>query len=359
MIILYTIIAIFAVLVAFFVYWSARKTKPKMNPKKGELKDKVIIVTGANTGIGFATAKQLAKGSATIYLACRNVKKAEIARDQIIEITNNKNIHVLQLDLSDSKSTIKAAQEFLSKDLKLDILVNNAGVVPVSFTTATATEVELTWAVNHFNHFLFVRLILDKMIETGKANKNDKSRIVIVNSGSHRMANSLCKSEKKSKDLEVFSNYVRSKDCFSTVMTRTYAETKLASLLTYKYLSHLLVDNNLDEYININIVNPGPVNTDISRNAPVYINWLVKFIMKNTFKTPECGADTSIYAAIHDDIKNSNGLYYDDCKLCEPLKIANDKDEQHKFYNYSCQLLNLPTSIDSDLPDLDQYGLFD
>ena len=117
------------------------------------MKNKICIVTGANSGIGFQTSLKLAKNGAQVIMVCRNKEKGENARKIIIEKSNNKNIDLLVADLSSPKQIYRLFDEINSKYQKIDVLINNAGAIN-SQRSENEKNIELTFATNHLGSFL-------------------------------------------------------------------------------------------------------------------------------------------------------------------------------------------------------------
>ena len=151
-----------------------------MEHKTGEFK-KIAIVTGANNGIGFETALGIAKAGYRTVLACRNLKKAEVAKSEIIRKLPDAELDTLRLDVSDFASVREFAEEFRAKYSRLDILINNAGILLYS-SQANSDGIELQFATNHLGHFLLTALLLDVMPD------DPFSRIVHLSSLAHKNA---------------------------------------------------------------------------------------------------------------------------------------------------------------------------
>jgi len=120
---------------------------------------RVAIVTGANSGIGYETAKALAQKGATVILACRSLAKGETAVSQIRQETPTAKLDLMQLDLSDLSSVHQFVQEFKERHTRLDLLINNAGVMVPPFTK-TKDGFELQFGTNHLGHFALTGLLL-------------------------------------------------------------------------------------------------------------------------------------------------------------------------------------------------------
>jgi NAD(P)-dependent dehydrogenase (short-subunit alcohol dehydrogenase family) len=146
----------------------------------GDLTGRVALVTGANSGIGYETARVLADHGAHVIMACRNHEKAARARDKLESQLSRSSLEVLDLDLADLGSVRAAAGHVLDQHARLDLLINNAGVMGTP-ARQTADGFELQMATNHFGHFALTGLLLDRLVTT------ERSRIVTVSSHMHRL----------------------------------------------------------------------------------------------------------------------------------------------------------------------------
>lgn len=144
-----------------------------------DLTGKVIIVTGANSGIGFEEAKEFARKGAQTILACRNMDKAQVALDQIQAEIPDAQAEIMQLDLSSLNSVRQFAEAFKEKYDRLDVLVNNAGIMMVPYAT-TEDGFESQFGTNHLGHFALTGLLIELLKAT------PGSRVVNVSSGGHR-----------------------------------------------------------------------------------------------------------------------------------------------------------------------------
>lgn len=172
---------------------------------------KVAIVTGANSGIGYETAKALAGKGATVVLACRNLEKADIAAGEIRLGNKDANLDIIHLDLADLGSVRQFAETFISRHEKLDLLINNAGVMIPPYTR-TIDGFELQFGANHLGHFALTGLLLERLMKTPNA------RIINVSSSAHRMGSGTINFE----NLNSEKGYNAS---------GAYAQSKLANLL--------------------------------------------------------------------------------------------------------------------------------
>jgi NAD(P)-dependent dehydrogenase (short-subunit alcohol dehydrogenase family) len=146
----------------------------------GDLTGRVALVTGANSGIGYETAKVLADHGAHVVLACRNEEKGRRARDKLESELDRSSLELLPLDLADLVSVRRAAEVVLGTHARLDLLVNNAGVMGTPYRQ-TADGLERQMATNHFGHFALTGLLLERIVTT------ERARVVTVSSLMHRV----------------------------------------------------------------------------------------------------------------------------------------------------------------------------
>jgi NAD(P)-dependent dehydrogenase (short-subunit alcohol dehydrogenase family) len=146
----------------------------------GDLTGRVALVTGANSGIGYETARVLADHGAHVIMACRDREKGARARDKLESQLDRSSLELLDLDLSALDSVRTAAGRVVEQHARLDLLVNNAGVMGTPYRQ-TADGFELQMATNHLGHFALTGLLLDRLVTT------ERSRIVTVSSHMHRL----------------------------------------------------------------------------------------------------------------------------------------------------------------------------
>ena len=145
----------------------------------GDQTGRVVLITGANSGIGLETARALADHGAHVVMACRDIEKAQRAADKLENDLDQSSFELLALDLSDLVSVRRAAEQFRSEHARLDLLINNAGVMGTPYRQ-TADGFELQMATNHLGHFALTGLLLDRLLTSGR------SRVVTVSSLMHR-----------------------------------------------------------------------------------------------------------------------------------------------------------------------------
>ena len=141
--------------------------------------DRVVVVTGANSGLGFQTARILAGKGATVVMACRNQSKGAEALARLKDEHPTASAELVELDLADLASVRKAANDVLARHPRLDLLINNAGVMAIPRRT-TADGFEMQFGTNHLGHFALTGLLIERLLAT------EGSRVVNVSSGAHR-----------------------------------------------------------------------------------------------------------------------------------------------------------------------------
>lgn len=272
-----------------------------------KLEGKVALVTGANSGIGRITARELALQGAHVFLACRSKAKTQPALDEIAEKSGgNAKAEFLELDLGDLESVRACAKQFLDRQLPLNILICNAGLAGARGITASGFE--LAFGTCHIGHFFLTQLLLDRIKESAPA------RIVIVSSKMHYRVGKI--------DFEALRKPTHTR----TAMAE-YGVAKLANVLFTKELARQLDGTGVTTYS----LHPGVVATDIWRSVP----WPLDSLIKRFMISPEEGAKTSIYCATSDAVADETGLYYDECKVKEPSELAKDAMLAQKLWKQS------------------------
>jgi len=282
---------------------------------KNQLPGKTVIITGANTGIGLETAIDLAQRGARIILACRNVQKGNVARDEIVKQSGNENVAVRELDLASLASVRKFSAGILETESRLDILINNAGCATPVVRKLTEDGLEYTMQSNYFGHFLLTNLLL------GLLKKTAPSRVINVSSLAHALANNL-----DCSNLNFETGYDG----------KVYHTSKLCQIISSHYLAPLIIDSG----VTVNNLHPGIVQTEILRNETFYHKFL-KYFLFPLFKNAKSGAQTTIYLAIADEVAGVTGEYFSDCKLTKTKKSAKDDGLAKKLWEVSESLVKL------------------
>lgn len=261
-----------------------------------KLNGKVALVTGANSGIGAVTARELALQGYHVFLACRDADKAQQVINAIDQQSRGQaKAEFIALDLASLDSIRACAAQFLAKKLPLHLLICNAGLA--GHKGMTKSGFELTFGVCHVGHFLLTQLLTEKLIESKPA------RVVVVSSKAHRHA----------KGID-FDAVIRPTESMGAL--KEYAVAKLANVLFVKELGRRLYGTGVTTYA----VHPGVVSTNVWRSLPkpmvkVLSRWMI---------SPEEGAQTTLYCAIQPQLSGETGMYYDNCKVTASSVTAQD-----------------------------------
>jgi NAD(P)-dependent dehydrogenase (short-subunit alcohol dehydrogenase family) len=277
---------------------------------------KVFLVTGANSGIGFATAKGLAQHRATVVMLCRSKQKGQEAQKAIIEATGSTDVHLILADLGVQSEVRRAADEFKARFSRLDVLINNAAIIPTT-REITADGIETQLAVNHLSYFLLTHLLLDLLKASAPA------RIVNVSSTLH------ARGKINFDDLQAERSY-------TGLGWGQYSNTKLMNHLFTFELARRLVGTG----VTANCVHPGVIGTNLSRGLPKFMHRIYLAIMPK----PEDGAKTSLYAATAPELANVTGQYFANSKPAKPAPASQDVAVAQQLWQVSAHLTNLAES---------------
>jgi NAD(P)-dependent dehydrogenase (short-subunit alcohol dehydrogenase family) len=274
------------------------------------MEGKVCIVTGSNTGIGRETARGLAQRGATVVLACRDVGKAEAARDDIAKSTGRSDVAVMALDLGDKASIRAFAASFKEKHPRLDVLVNNAGV----FARARATTkdgFESTFGVNHLGTFLLTQELLPAL------RAGAPSRIVTLSSALHYSGKM------------VWDDLMYETRSYSG--PGAYNQSKLANVLHTLALARRLAGTR----VTVNAVHPGVVATELTRDYPKLLLKIANLFMLS----PAGGAACSLHVATAPELEGVAGQYFEKSRAKPPNRAATDEAAQEQLWALSEKLV--------------------
>jgi NAD(P)-dependent dehydrogenase (short-subunit alcohol dehydrogenase family) len=306
---------------------------PKLFEK--DLSGQVYIVTGANSGSGFATAKQLAELGAQVVGACRRV---EAGNEAFAELKNLRgSIEVMELDLASLASVRRFVDTFLAKYERLDGLVNNAGI---AFTGDGKTEdgFDTQFGVNHLGHFLLTELLL----ETLKASA--PSRIVNVSSVAHAGMSGIY------GEIDFDDLHFEKKEYSDA---QAYANSKFANVLYALNLSQRLKGTGVSAFS----VHPGWIRSNLAKGAVKFVQNVLLRPLAGLFGTMTWfeGAQTSLHCLLDDDAPKHSGAYYSQNSILYPNKEnrhggwpmtsphpqGQDTELAEKLYHVSMELVGL------------------
>lgn len=281
------------------------------------MQGKVCIVTGANSGIGKATALGLAQMGATVVMVCRNQVKGEEARNEIKEKSGNDAIDLMLVDLASQASIRQLAENIQQRYQQLHVLINNAGVASLT-RRETADGFEMEFAVNYLAPFLLTNLLLDRLKASTPAR--------IVNVSSDAQKSGIVKMD----DLQSKKKYG----------LRAYGQSKLALVLfTYK-LASLLQGTG----VTVNCLHPGFVATNIGQDGAGSVGRSIIKLISKFGVSPEKGAKTSIYLASSSEIEGVTGKYFVKSRPVRSAPASYDEALQSQLWEETTKMVNLHTN---------------
>lgn len=248
------------------------------------LKDKVCLVTGATSGIGFETALALAKMGGTIVVGGRDMEKASNAVIKIRSASNNPNVDFLLADLSDFVEVKKFAEEFKQQYKRLDVLVNNAGAIFKDYDV-NPQGIEMTMALNLFSIYLLTGSLLD--ILQGSA----PARVINVSSMLHKTAKN---------EFDGFNEESTYK------ALNAYGLSKLGLL----HFNTILAERLQGTGVTTNAMHPGWVKSNFGSGFYTGFYGFIDTIFKPIQITPQKGAETIVYLASSPDVEKISGKYF-------------------------------------------------
>ena len=283
-----------------------------------DLQDQLVLVTGATSGIGEATATELARRGAHVVLLARNAVKAAATQAAIQASTNsNGRVEVLLADLADLTQVRRAAAEFNACYHRLDVLVNNAGLLPSAQRRVTAQGYEVSLATNHLGPFLLTSLLFDKLQQSPAA------RVVNVSSAGYKMA------KPDLADLQQEQGYG---------IGRVYGNTKLYNILFTQEMARRLRSHGI-HHIVVNALHPGVVATNFSAHGTGWLA-LASRLVRPFVSTPAQGAATTLFLATDAAAAKSSGGYYVKQKPEAVRHPFNTPENARRLWQLSEELTN-------------------
>ncbi|SBS78389.1 Retinol dehydrogenase 12 [uncultured Mycobacterium sp.] len=283
---------------------------------------RVVVITGANSGIGYETAAALAARGARVVMAVRNLAKGGAARDQILAAHPGADVIVEQLDLTSLDSVRTAAAALRSAHPRIDLLINNAGVMWTPKET-TKDGFELQFGTNHLGHFAFTGLLLDSLLPV------PGSRVVTISSLGHRLLADI-----HFDDLQWERRYSR---------IAAYGQSKLANLLFTYELQRRLEQAKADTIAVA--AHPGGSYTELARNIPTILHPAYRIIGPMVFQSAAMGALPTLRAATDPDVRGGQyfgpdgfGEQRGNPKLVHSSSQSHDPDVQQRLWSVSEEL---------------------
>ena len=289
---------------------------------KVKLKDnmigKICLVTGGTNGIGKSTALELARMGATVVIVGRDAQKTSEVVQEIRAASGNPNVDSLLADLSSQQAVRRLAHKFKNKYSQLHVLLNNAGAVFMQ-RQLSVDGVEMTFALNHLASFLLTNLLLDTIKASAPA------RIINVSSNAHTTG------KIQFDNLQGERNY----------SPRVYENSKLANILFTMELARRLEGTG----VAVNALHPGFTATGFAKNNGKVMATLVSIFAPLVARSPEKGAETSIFLASSPSVEGMTGKYFYDSQMIAAAPQATDMVVARKLWDASNEIVYRANSL--------------
>jgi NAD(P)-dependent dehydrogenase (short-subunit alcohol dehydrogenase family) len=272
------------------------------------MKDKVVVITGATSGIGEIAAQRLAAMGARLVLLARNPARGEATIGRLRQIAPGGRYSIYCADLSRLAEMKRVAKEIAAAEPRIDVLINNAGAIFAQRQT-TPDGLEMTFATNHMAYFVLTQELRDRLIAAAPA------RIVSTSSDAHRNARLDFADLQSTRSYSYFGAYSRSKLC-NILFTRELARRMAGTGVT------------------ANCLHPGFVNTRFGDEGHGVAATLFRLAKKFAI-SPEQGAETIVYLASSPDVAQITGEYFYKCRPKTPTKEAQDDVVARKLWDES------------------------
>lgn len=276
--------------------------------------EKVCMVTGANSGIGKATALNLAQRGARVVMVCRNHERGNPARAEIIQRSGNAQVDVLTADFASQQEVRLLAAAFKEQYDRLDVLINNAGLSRMTYTE-TEDGYETTWAVNHLAPFLLTNLLLDVIRASAPA------RIVNVSSESHQG------SRIRFDDPNLTGRYG---------WFKAYAQSKLANVLFTYELARRLDGTG----VTATVMHPGVVATNIWNRSNTPLDYVMR-VIKVFFMSTRKSGDAVARLAVSPALEGVTGQYFNVMKPARSTPLSYDEEVAQRLWGLSEEMTGL------------------
>jgi len=281
---------------------------------------KLVVITGATSGIGYLTARKYASKGADIICVNRNPEKSEALKKELISEFAVKCDYIIA-DLSRLDEIHRVVKELSQLNTEIDVLIHNAGVY-LTKRELTADGLEKVFVIQYLASFIINYLLMDKLKSQAKA------RIILVNSEGHRFAAWGLRLDDLNWERRHYSGL------------KSYGSAKLAQLLSLIVLNEHFQNTG----VSINAMHPGAVKTETGQdNGPVY-RWYKKNILDKSLKSPEISAEALYYLGVSKEMENVSGKFYNLTTEEEPAPPALDKEVAYELWEISKEMGGLNDS---------------
>jgi NAD(P)-dependent dehydrogenase (short-subunit alcohol dehydrogenase family) len=286
-----------------------------------DFKDRLVVISGATSGIGYHTARKFASHGARLLCINRNEKKSEALKAEI-EKEYGVSCEYIIADLSNLKDIFSAAEKLAKIDIPVDVLIHNAGIY-LTKRELTSEGFDKVFVVQHLSSFVINILLSEKL------KSQERARIILVNSEGHRFAAWGLQLDDLNWDKRRYSGL------------KSYGSAKLAQLL-----SMLLFAEYMKPWgVTINALHPGAVRSETGQeNGPVY-RWIKKNIFDKTLRPTEISAESIYYLGVSDEVEGVSGKFFNLTTEEEPAPPALDKEAAYQIWAKSVEMTGVKDII--------------
>lgn len=292
------------------------------------MQGKVVVITGATSGIGQVAAERLAGMGARMVLVARDKARCRVALERLRESAPGVAHSAHYADLSRLAQMKQVAAEIAAAEPHIDVLINNAGAM---FNSRRVTEdgLELTFAINHMAYFVLTHGLRERLIASAPA------RVVNTTSDAHRRA------QLDFDDLQSEKSYrlglKESLRVGGANGFKVYARSKLANILFTRELARRLAGTG----VTANCLHPGFVATRFGDESGGWVAYMIRFWKKMFAISPEKGAETLVYLASSPEVANVSGSYFYKCRPATPTKEAQDDAAARRLWSETARLAGI------------------
>ncbi len=288
----------------------------RLDPKicTEDFNNKLVVITGATSGIGYFTARKYAAHGANLLCINRNIEKSEALRKEIESEFGVKCAYKIA-DLSNLEAIDRVVDELLKLDTPIEVLIHNAGVY-LTKRELTSDELEKVFVVQYLASFIINYRLMDKL------KSQDQARIILVNSEGHRFAAWGLRLDDLNWEKRHYSGL------------KSYGSAKLAQLLTMLVFNEQFQETG----VSINAMHPGAVKTETGQENGTVYRWFKRNFIDKTLKSPEISAEALYYLGVSKEMEGVSGKFFNLTTREEPAPPASDKEVAIELWDKSLEM---------------------
>ena len=279
-----------------------------------DFKDRLVVITGATSGIGYNTARKFASHGARLLCINRNEKKSEALKAEI-EKEYGVSCDYIIADLSNLKDVYSTAEKLSKINVPIDVLIHNAGIY-LTRRELTPEGFDKVFVVNHLSSFV-INLLLYKKLKS-----QEKARIILVNSEGHRFAAWGLRLDDLNWEKRRYSGL------------KSYGSAKLAQLLSMLLFAEYFRPGG----VTINALHPGAVRSESGLENGAFYRWKKKYLYDKTLRPADISAESIYYLGVSDEVEGVTGKFFNLTTEEVPAPPALDKEAAYKLWAKSVEM---------------------